>query len=57
MAINRQRQAATGKSWSSYDSGYNGVYDNGDYDDWRYRKDSEYANDVDNAIDELGDDW
>ena len=57
MAINRQRQAAAGKSWSSYDSGYNGVYDDGDYDDRRYRKDSEYANGVDDAIDELGDDW
>ncbi len=43
-------------SYKSYDSGYDDVYD-GDYDDQRYKTDLEYANGVDDAIDELGDDW
>lgn len=49
-------QGAVGRYYASYDSGYDDVYD-GDYDDRRYRTDSEYANGVDDAIDELGDDW
>ena len=49
-------QGSGGGYYASYDSGYDDVYD-GDYDDRRYQRDSEYANGVDDAIDELGDDW
>ncbi len=49
-------QGSGGRYYDSYDSGYDDVYD-GDYDDRRYQRDSEYANGVDDAIDELGDDW
>ncbi len=45
-----------GNPYASYDRGYEDVYD-GDYDDRRYRTDSQYASGVDEAIDELGDDW
>lgn len=40
---------------SSYDAGYDSVYDNEDYDEHRYNTDSDYANGVDDAMDEL--DW
>lgn len=40
---------------SSYDKGYNDVYDNGDYDDDRYRSDWDYSLGVDDALDD--DDW
>lgn len=48
----------TGKksySYSSYDDGYNAIYDDEDYDDDRYWRDSDYADGVDDAMDEL--DW
>lgn len=48
----------TGKksySYSSYDDGYNAIYDDEDYDDDRYWSDSDYADGVDDAMDEL--DW
>lgn len=40
---------------NSYDEGYEDVYDNDDYDWDRYRTDRDYANGVDDAMDEL--DW
>lgn len=40
----------------SYDDGYDDVYMDGDYDDDRYARDSDYADGVDDALDELGDD-
>ncbi len=43
------------KSYNSYDSGYDDVYDNDDYDWDRYQSDSDYAAGVDDAMDEL--DW
>lgn len=48
----------TGKksySYNSYDDGYNAIYDDEDYDDDRYWRDSDYADGVDDAMDEL--DW
>ena len=41
-------------SYDSYDKGYEDVYENEDYDENRYELDSEYANGVDDALDELG---
>ncbi|MEI3163568.1 MAG: hypothetical protein V8S74_09325 [Lachnospirales bacterium] len=43
--------------YASYDDGYDDIYMDGDYDDERYSSDKDYANGVDDAIDELGDDY
>lgn len=42
-------------SLDSYDEGYEDVYLDDDYDDERYRTDSEYANGVDDAMED--EDW
>lgn len=39
--------------YNSYDDGYDSIYDDGDYDDYRYDRDSDYADGVDDAMDEL----
>ena len=52
----RASQRGSYNSYASYDSGYDDVYD-GDYDDYRYSRDSGYASGVDDALDEIGDDW
>lgn len=44
-------------TYDSYDDGYDAIYMDGDYDYDRYEYDSEYADGVDDAIDELGEDW
>ncbi|MBU5475821.1 hypothetical protein KQI72_03700 [Eubacterium sp. MSJ-21] len=41
-------------SYDSYDSGYDDVYMDGDYDQNRYDRDDDYADGVDDAIE---DDW
>lgn len=38
--------------YKSYDEGYEDVYDDGDYDDKWYNSDSDYADGVDDAMDE-----
>ena len=43
-------------SYDSYDDGYDDVYMEGDYDYDRYDRDSDYADGVDDAMDELGED-
>lgn len=43
--------------YASYDDGYDDIYMDGDYDDERYNSDKDYADGVDDAIDELGDDY
>ena len=43
------------KGYSSYDDGYDSIYDDDDYDEDRYNSDSDYAAGVDDAMDEL--DW
>ena len=43
--------------YASYDSGYDSIYDDGDYDWNRYQKDKDYADGVDDAMDEYGEDW
>lgn len=51
----------SGNPYKSYDDGYDDVYMDGDYDDDRYNSDSDYADGVDDAIEddyEEGDgDW
>lgn len=42
-------------SYDSYDEGYEDVYENDDYDWDRYYSDDDYANGVDDAMDDL--DW
>ena len=46
----------TYNSYDSYDDGYDDVYLDGDYDYDRYDRDSDYADGVDDAMDELGED-
>lgn len=40
--------------YDSYDEGYNDVYEDDDYDWDRYFRDPDYADGVDDALDELG---
>lgn len=48
-------------SYKSYDEGYDAIYDDDDYDWNRYQTDRDYANGVDDAMDdwedEYGEDW
>ena len=41
-------------SYDSYDDGYDDIYMDGDYDYDRYDRDSDYADGVDDAMDEFG---
>lgn len=41
--------------YDSYDDGYDDIYMDGDYD--RYDRDSDYADGVDDAMDEFEEDW
>ena len=41
----------------AYDDGYEDVYENDDYDWDRYRRDSSYAAGVDDAMEDIGEDW
>lgn len=43
--------------YNSYDDGYDDVYMDDDYDYDRYYKDSDYADGVDDAMDDLDEDW
>lgn len=42
---------------STYDDGYDDIYMDGDYDYDRYDRDSDYADGVDDAMDEDEEDW
>ena len=44
-------------SYDSYDEGYEDAYENDAYDEERYRWDSSYAAGVDDAMEDLGEDW
>lgn len=44
-------------TYNSYDDGYDDIYMDGDYDYDRYDRDSDYADGVDDAMDEYGEDW
>lgn len=58
---NSYKNNTSGNPYKSYDDGYDDVYMDGDYDDDRYNRDSDYADGVDDAIEddyEEGDgDW
>ena len=45
------------KTYDSYDDGYDDIYMDGDYDYDRYDRDSDYADGVDDAMDEFDEDW
>ena len=53
------KKSSTSKknSYDSYDDGYDDIYMDGDYDYDRYDRDSDYADGVDDAMDEFGEDW
>lgn len=53
------KKSSTSKknSYDSYDNGYDDIYMDGDYDYDRYDRDSDYADGVDDAMDEFGEDW
>ena len=44
-------------SYKSYDDGYDDIYMDGDYDEKRYKTDKDYADGVDDAMDEFEEDW
>ena len=44
-------------TYDSYDDGYDDIYMDGDYDYDRYDSDSDYADGVDDAMDEFDEDW
>ena len=53
-----KKSTTTKKStYDSYDDGYDDIYMDGDYNYDRYDRDSDYADGVDDAMDELGEDW
>lgn len=55
---NSSYSSSTKKStYDSYDDGYDDIYMDGDYDYDRYDRDSDYADGVDDAMDEYGEDW
>ena len=43
--------------YDSYDDGYDDIYMDGDYDSDRYDTDDDYAEGVDDAMDEFDEDW
>ena len=55
------KKSSTGTSSSkksnTYDDGYDDIYMDGDYDYDRYDRDSDYADGVDDAMDEFDEDW
>lgn len=44
-------------NYNSYDQGYDDIYMDGEYDYDRYDRDGDYADGVDDAMDESGEDW
>lgn len=55
---NHTKKNSSGKkTYDSYDEGYDDIYMDGDYDYDRYDSDSDYADGVDDAMDETGEDW
>ena len=55
---NSSYSSSTKKStYDSYDDGYDDIYMDGDYDYDRYDRDSDYADGVDDAMDEYGENW
>lgn len=57
MGSSGKKQSAGGNPYEAYDSGYDDVFLDGDYDDDRYYNDSDYADGVDDALEDYEDDW
>ena len=53
----KKRTTTKKSTYDSYDDGYDDIYMDGDYDYDRYDRDSDYADGVDDAMDEYGEDW
>ncbi len=49
---NSYKKNTSSNPYKSYDDGYDDVYMDGDYDDDRYNSDSDYADGVDDAIED-----
>lgn len=54
-AKSSKSSSSRSKSYKSYDEGYESVYDDDDYDLGRYNRDRDYADGVDDALDDLED--
>lgn len=54
---NKKSGTTTKSTYDSYDDAYDDIYMDGDYDYDRYDRDSDYADGVDDAMDEFGEDW
>lgn len=52
-----QKKITYDSSDDGYDDGYDDIYMDGDYDFDRYDRDSDYADGVDDAMDEFDEDW
>ncbi len=52
-----KRTAKKRSSHNAYDEGYDDIYMDDDYDEKRYRTDKDYADGVDDAMDEFDEDW
>ena len=52
-----KKNSSRKSTYDSYDDGYDDIYMDGDYDYDRYESDSDYADGVDDAMDEMGEDW
>lgn len=50
-----KKSSSSGSSWKSYDEGYDAIYEDDDYDWDRYWSDSDYADGVDDAMEDM--DW
>lgn len=48
-----QKSSSSGSSWKSYDEGYDAIYEDDDYDWDRYWSDSDYADGVDDAMEDV----
>ncbi|MFR4589299.1 MAG: hypothetical protein ACLT5Z_02835 [Eisenbergiella sp.] len=57
MESSGKKQSAGGNPYEAYDSGYDDVFLDGDYDYDRYYNDSDYADGVDDALEDYEDDW
>lgn len=55
--VQRKVQRPKKSTYDSYDDGYDDIYMDDDYDYDRYDRDSDYADGVDDAMDEYGEDW
>ena len=51
------KSTAGSNTYDSYDDGYDDIYLDGDYEYDRYDMDSDYADGVDDAMDEFDEDW